>query len=30
MPERGLCHICSDEVLRGVVDWMRQRAAEAE
>jgi glucose/arabinose dehydrogenase len=30
MPKRGLCHICSDEVLRGVVDWMRQRAAEAE
>lgn len=27
MPERGLCHVCSDELLREVVEWMRQRAA---
>lgn len=30
MPERGLCHQCSDELLRSVVDWMRERAAGAE
>jgi aldose sugar dehydrogenase len=30
MPERGLCHQCSDEILRNVVDWMRERAAGAE
>lgn len=25
MPERGLCHICSDEQLRGLVDFMLER-----
>jgi glucose/arabinose dehydrogenase len=27
MPERGLCHVCTDDLLREVVDWMRKRAA---
>jgi glucose/arabinose dehydrogenase len=30
MPERGLCHVCTDDLLREVVDWMRKRAASPQ